>query len=163
MEAFKHILVPTDFGDASNRAIDLGLSLATKFECRITLLHSYVIPTSSYGYPDGILWPIDELSKAAKKALDTAVSQAKQRYAKVEGVLVSGDAWQQILETAKTAGVDLIVMGTHGRRGFSRVLLGSVAEKVVRLSPIPVLTVSSKDEQQAKAKVMGESAKSDAQ
>ena len=156
MEAFKHILVPTDFGEASNRALDFALSLAGKFESKVTLMHTYTVPASGYGYPDGLLWPVDELSKAAKKELDRALAKTKERYANVEGVLVSGEPWQQILETASASGADLILMGTHGRRGFSRVLLGSVAEKVVRLSPIPVLTVSSKEEQQAKEKAVAE-------
>jgi nucleotide-binding universal stress UspA family protein len=153
---FKHILVPTDFGDAANRALDFALSLATKFESTVTLLHAFTVPAVGYGYPEGLLWPIDEMAKAAKTELEGVLAKAKERYAKVDGVLVSGEPWQQILETAKRCGADLIVMGTHGRRGFSRVLLGSVAEKVVRLSPVPVLTVSSVEAQQAKSKAAAE-------
>ena len=157
MEAFKHILIPTDFGEAANRAIDFGLSLAKKFECKVTLVHAYAVPPVGYGYPDGLPWPIEEIRTAATKALDGALARAKDRHAQVEGVLVYGEPWQQILATAKARGADLVVMGTHGRHGFSRVLLGSVAERVVRLSHVPVLTVSSKEGQQAKEKVLGES------
>jgi nucleotide-binding universal stress UspA family protein len=153
MTAFKHILVPTDFGEAANHAVDVAIALATKFESKLTLLHAYTIPYAGYGYGDGLLWPIDELSRAAKTELDVALRKAKERYPKTEGVLVCGEPWHQILDTAKTCGADLIVMGTHGRRGFSRVFLGSVAERVVRLSPIPVLTASSKEDQKAKEKV----------
>ena len=157
MTAFKSILVPTDFGEAANQAIDVAMILATKFESKLTLLHAYTIPYPSYGYGDGLLWPVDDLSRAAKKELDDTLRKTKERCPKIEGVLVCGEPWDQILETAKSCGADLIVMGTHGRRGFSRVFLGSVAEKVVRLSPIPVLTVSSKEDQKAKEKVVAES------
>ncbi len=145
MTPFKHILVATDFSDAADQALELATTLAMTFQSKLTLLHAYSIPTAGYDYAAGLLWPLDDLSRAAKKELDRVLAKAKERYPNVEGVLVCGDPWSQILEMAKTCGADLIVVGTHGRRGLSRVLLGSVAEKVVRASPVPVLTVSSKE------------------
>ena len=71
-----------------------------------------------------------------------------------EWAVTFGDPAQAILDTAKERGADLIVMGTHGRRGLSHVLLGSVAERIVRLSPVPVLTVSGKAEREAKEKAL---------
>jgi nucleotide-binding universal stress UspA family protein len=65
-------------------------------------------------------------------------------------VLAHGEPWKQILEIAKERMADIIVMGTHGRRGLSRVFLGSVAEKVVRLSPVPVMTVPGKTDRRAR-------------
>jgi nucleotide-binding universal stress UspA family protein len=155
MSTFQHILVATDFGEGASRALDVAMTLAAKFESKLTLLHAYTIPASGYDYATGLLWPIDDLSRAARAELDGALRKAKERYPNIEGVVVCGDPWSEILDTAERSGADLIVMGTHGRRGLSRVLLGSVAEKVVRLSPIPVLTVSSKKEENAKKRAVG--------
>jgi nucleotide-binding universal stress UspA family protein len=150
MSAFKHILVATDFGEAANHAFDLAVDIATKFESKVTLLHAYTAPHQGYGLGEGLLWSADDLMRIAQTELDLALRRARQRYPTTEAKLVWGEPWQETIETAKTVGADLIVMGTHGRRGLSRVLLGSVAEKVVRTSPIPVLTVSSKEDQKAK-------------
>jgi len=138
MESIKHILVPTDFGEPAERATEYALALAGKFEAKLTLMHVYSIPT--YGYADGFSWPVEELEKAEKMAFGTVVATAKQRNAGIESALVMGAPWEQILLVAKQRGVDL---GTHGRRGLSRVLLGSVAERVVRMSPVPVLAIPS--------------------
>jgi len=145
MTAFSHILVATDFGGAADRALDLAVELATKFESRLTLLHASAIPSSAFSaYADGLAWPTEEMDRAAKKELEAAVSKVKGRYPRTEGVLASREPWEAILDVAKARGADLIVMGTHGRRGLAHALIGSVAERVVRLSPIPVLTVGGR-------------------
>jgi nucleotide-binding universal stress UspA family protein len=84
-------------------------------------------------------------SGAEKKSFDVALTGIKKRGLDVESVFVVGEPRRTILSTTVERGVDLIVMGTHGRRGLSHALLGSVAEAIVRLSPVPVLTVSGKD------------------
>ena len=151
MTVFTHILVPTDFGEPADRALDVAITLAAKFESKLTLLHSSWLPPSAYApYAEGLYWPTDEMAKGAKKELDAALSKVTRRYPRAEGVVVTGEPWLTILEVAKQRGADLIVMGTHGRRGLSRVFLGSVTERVVRLSPIPVLTICGKAEQEAK-------------
>ena len=71
------------------------------------------------------------------------MSRVKAIYPNVDAKLVIGQHWERILEVTKQTGADLIVMGTHGRAGLSRVLLGSVAERVVNMSNVPVLTVSA--------------------
>ncbi len=143
MTAFKHLLVPTDFGDASERALDVAIEIATKFDATITLLHATWLPPYYYSaYAEGLAWPTDELEGAAGRELAAAVSRARARYPKVAGKLVPGEPWERILEAAQEDEADLIVMGTHGRRGVARAVLGSVAEKTVRMSPIPVLTIS---------------------
>lgn len=155
MIPFKHILVPTDFGEPAARALDCAIALASKFEAKITLVHASWFPPSAYGgYVEGLNWPIDEMAKGAKEELDAAVLRANELYPHIEGAIVTCEPWQGILEVAKVRGADLIVMGTHGRHGLSRVFLGSVAEKVVRLSPVPVLTISGKAEQEAKEKAL---------
>ena len=144
MSNIQHLLVPTDFGEASNAAIELALALASKLDAEVTLLHATWLPPVYYStYAGGLAWPTDELEGEAKKELDELVAKTRTRYSKVNGTLVAGDPWECILAAATKHGADLIVMGTHGRRGIPRALLGSVAEKVVRSSPIPVLTTAA--------------------
>ena len=139
MQGYSHVLVPTDFSAHAEHAQELAIMFASKFGAKMTLLHAYSIPLMAYS--EGIAWPIEDVEREARKALDAAGSKVKERYARLETSLRFGHPWEQILAAVKDLGVDLIVMGTHGRRGLSRALLGSVAEKVVRLSPVPVLTV----------------------
>jgi nucleotide-binding universal stress UspA family protein len=157
MQTFKNILVPTDFGEPAGQALEIAVELAQRFEAKLTLLHVHSIP-NTYGYGEGLLWPVEELARSARKTLDDTVAQVKERYARVDAVLettraidavlATGNASERILAAAEDCAADLIVMGTHGRRGLSHVLLGSVAEKVVRRSPVPVLTVGSRGEAQ---------------
>jgi nucleotide-binding universal stress UspA family protein len=138
---FRHLLVPTDFGEAAGRALDLAMTIGAQFGASLTLLHAYGMPVVSYG--ESLFWPVDDLRRMARETLDVELSKACKHYPRVEGVLVEGDAWRQILVTAEARAIDLIVMGTHGRRWLSRTLLGSSAERVVRASVVPVLTVSA--------------------
>jgi nucleotide-binding universal stress UspA family protein len=140
MSTIKHILVPVDFSPASDRALDKAVQLAQAFDARITLLHIWSLP--AVGYAEGLAWPIDDLQQAAREALGDVYAKTVKLHPNTDSVLLEGNEWKQILETVKNRGCDLVVMGTHGRRGLPRLLLGSVAEKVVRLSTVPVLTVS---------------------
>jgi len=144
MDSFRHILVPVDFGEPSERAIDIALTLGMRFEALVTLLHVSWMPPYYYAtYAEGLAFPLDEMETQAKKMLDDTLAKAVARYTRVDGKTVAGEPWEKILEVAKDCGADLIVMGTHGRRGVAHVFLGSVAEKVVRHSPVPVLTASA--------------------
>ena len=136
-------LVPLDFSEYANQALDYAIHLASKLEARLTLLH--VIQALPLGGVDmGVTLPFTLLQD-----LEAKITSSMQAYlervtaAGLEGeiIIVKGVPFQEILETAKTQQVDLIVMGTYGRTGLQRVLLGSVAEKVVRLAPCPVLVV----------------------
>jgi nucleotide-binding universal stress UspA family protein len=142
MTAFRHILVPTDFGEAARHALDLALEVASMFGASITLLHVGWVPPAEYERSP-FRWPTDELALAARRELDGVLASAKVKagYSNIEALLVSGVPWQQILSAVKDHDADLIVMGTNGHRSMSQLLLGSVAEKIVRLSPVPVLTV----------------------
>lgn len=135
----EHILVPVDFGDTSKRAEDYAIALASKFNSKITLLHVWSIPTPSYA--ESAIVPIDAIETAAKEMLETVYGRIREVYPKCDAVLEAGAPWDRIVDSAEKLGADLIVIGTHGRRGVPRFVLGSVAEKVVRLSPVPVLTV----------------------
>ena len=141
MFAIKHVLVPTDFSEVSESAVALALELAGKFEARVTLLHVWSVPNA--GYAEALAWPVDALEAAAQRALDELEARVKRHHPETIALLKVGLEWQRILDVVKERHVDLVVMGTHGRRGLPRLILGSVAEKVVRLCPVPVLTVGA--------------------
>lgn len=135
------ILVLTDFEEPSKNALDFALSLAEKLEARITIMHVCAIPDSAYG--NAFFWPVEDLTREAKTRLAKIAASAKDRYPRIDTLLSSGDPRKEALAAAPQ--FDLVVMGTHGRRGLSRALLGSVAEALVRTSPIPVVTVSMQE------------------
>jgi|SRR5450432_2793989 len=138
---FKHIVVATDFSDSAGRALDLAVELAQKFQADLTLVHSWDAPSYSYG--GGLYVPVDmitPIAEAANTHLDQALTELKRRVPNATSMLRTGPAWEEILAAATQLHADLIVLGTHGRRGLNRVLLGSVAERVVRLAQVPVLT-----------------------
>jgi nucleotide-binding universal stress UspA family protein len=140
---FRRILVPIDFTDVSTHALDWALELAASVGASITVMHSYAIPM--VGFPDGALIPTPQvatdLAEAAQKALDAAVQGRRGGAVPLDAVLREGEAWEEIVSVADEIDADLIVVGTHGRHGLARALLGSVAEHVVRTSHRPVLTL----------------------
>ena len=139
---FKHILVPTDFGDSSNAALEVAVDLSKKYGASLTLLHTYEIPV--YGYPGMLYAPIDLLTpiqESAQAQSDAALKSLRARVPEAQALLKFGVPAVEIQKAIEETHADLVVMGTHGRHGVSRALLGSVAERTVRLSQIPVLTV----------------------
>ena len=142
MAALRHILVAVDFGESSDEATELAIDLARKFDASLTLVHTYEIPT--YAYPGAPLLAVDLLSpiaEAAGKHLDKTLVAVRARVPGAKALLRSGTAAAEILAVIDEIHPDLVVTGTHGRRGISRAIFGSVAERIVRLSPVPVLTV----------------------
>lgn len=141
MQVFKHILVPTDFHETSGAALELAVSMAQAFNAKITLLHVWEVPI--YPYMDFMLNSslISRVEDAAVKGLADALDKLRKRVPTAESKLKMGLPWHGVLEAINELGVDLVIMGTHGRHGLGRMTLGSVAERVVRLAPVPVLTV----------------------
>jgi nucleotide-binding universal stress UspA family protein len=143
MANFKRILVPTDFTETSERAIDMALSLGERLGSSITLMHAYEIPIM--GFPDGALVATADIASriadASRAALNSAVAKRQGAKVKVDGILCDGVAWEEINRVADEIDADLVVIGTHGRRGLARALLGSVAENVVRTAKRPILTI----------------------
>jgi nucleotide-binding universal stress UspA family protein len=137
----KHILVPTDFAPASACALELGVQMARAFDAKVTLLHVWELPI--YPYTDFMLnsTVISEVEDAAVKGLARGLAELQKVMPTAQSKLKTGVPWQGVLEACDELGVDLVVMGTHGRHGLSRLTLGSIAERVVRLSKVPVLTV----------------------
>jgi nucleotide-binding universal stress UspA family protein len=142
MKLFNHILVPTDFGSSSARAIETAMALAQTFDSELTLLHVWEIPV--YPYMEFVLESaelVETIEQAATKGLASALAEIHKSVPRARSILKMGPPGQQIVDTIAVEHPDLVVMGTHGRHGLGRVLLGSVAEKIVRLSPVPVLTI----------------------
>jgi nucleotide-binding universal stress UspA family protein len=143
----KTILVPTDFGEPSEAALDYALELAKALKAEIIVMHAYEIPIM--GFPDGALVATAELTSrildGAKAGLDRQIKDHLGQGVLIRGVIKQGEAYRMVNETAEEVGADLIVMGTHGRRGIPRALIGSVAEKVVRTAKVPVLTIHPSD------------------
>jgi nucleotide-binding universal stress UspA family protein len=141
-----NILVPTDFSETAEHALDYAIALAAKLGARIHVLSVIGIPT--LGIPEfGLAWTASTMETIVvdrQAALEQLVAK-KQGTATFGEVLIrTGDARDTILDVAKEVKADLIIMGTHGRRGLSRALLGSVAESIVRTAPCPTLTVRTK-------------------
>jgi nucleotide-binding universal stress UspA family protein len=138
----RHILVPHDFSETAESALEYALGLAQKVGATVTVMHSYELPT--YGFPESPVMSAEvagQIERASRAALSGIASRASRPGVDLRAVLRQGVAWSEIVALAKETNVDLLVMGTHGRRGIARMLLGSVAEKVVRAAPCPVLTV----------------------
>lgn len=149
MNAIRRILVPIDFSEASRAAFDYAVELARSVGASIDVLHVWEVPTflapGSAVVVGASGTPLVEMVRAAAEdGLEKFVAEAAARGARVdESRAEPGNPASSIAEAARTGGYDLVVMGTHGRTGFSRALIGSVAERVVRHAPCPVLTVRS--------------------
>lgn len=144
MNPIRKILVPTDFSEHSSLALTYAIDLAKRYDAALTLLHVY--PVVNYAAAEGFaLYTPEQLAKLITQLttqLRAIEDEARKAGAgQISSVMEQGDAYQEILEQAP--GFDLIVMGTHGRTGLKHALMGSVAEKIVRTSPCPVLTVRS--------------------
>jgi nucleotide-binding universal stress UspA family protein len=143
VKPIKHILVATDFGESSDNAVEYAAYLANAFGAALTLFHSFEIPAlgldGAVPYPVNLITPIHD---EARRNLATRLAELQKLVPGARSILASGPPCEVILDAAEQQGADLIVVGTHGRRGLSRALLGSVAERVVRLARVPVLTAS---------------------
>jgi nucleotide-binding universal stress UspA family protein len=140
----KRILVGTDFSEAAEHAITYAQELARELQAELVIVHAYVVP--AYGLPiegavmasaDSAAW----FSDRAQRELDEVCDRHRSADVPVRGLLRLGEAHVEIAEAAESQDVDLIVVGTHGRSGLPRWLIGSVAERVVRTAHRPVLTV----------------------
>jgi nucleotide-binding universal stress UspA family protein len=142
MTMFRRILVPTDFGEPSGQALQMAIEMVRSSGGELIVLHVCEIPT--YAYAEMSAAPIDLLTpyaELAQRKLDDLVASLRQQVPRVRSLLKLGVAWEQIVATVTEVSADLVIMGTHGRRGAAHAFLGSVAEKIIRMSPAPVLTV----------------------
>ena len=132
----RHILVPLDFSADAEQALDDAVELAQQFQARLTLLHVIYIPIttevnlSSY---------FTEMESGASQRMETYQDRVAEAGPAVVMRIIRGTPFREIVDFAEIQQIDLIVMGTHGRTGMQHLLVGSVAERVVRLAPCPVM------------------------
>jgi nucleotide-binding universal stress UspA family protein len=139
----KTILVPSDFSDCSEAARRYGFELARRFDASLHLLHvvqdPMTLPWAAEGFSVPVFDVVEQWQAEAQQRLSRSVPP--DDLARVTVAATIGSPYPEILRYADEHAVDLIVMGTHGRGGVTHLLLGSIAEKVVRRAPCPVLTV----------------------
>jgi len=142
------ILVATDFSEAARKAIDTAVEFAKKFEAKLIILHAYKIeiPMASpmmagaYALPPGFF---EDIGNHARAEVEKVAKETEAQGISVTGIAVEKSAAQAIVDEAESRPADLIVMGTRGLTGLKHVALGSVADRVVRMAPCPVLTVAN--------------------
>jgi nucleotide-binding universal stress UspA family protein len=139
------ILVPTDFSKSSENALVYGAAFAEKFSAELYLLH--VVQDLALFIPEAVLVtpplmpPVEQFVAAARAALDRVVQGLNLPGVSIHPEVAEGLPFEEIVRVARDKNIDLIVMGTHGHTGLAHLFMGSVAEKVVRRAPCPVLTV----------------------
>lgn len=142
MELPKTILVPTDFSDRADEALDYALKLAKQVDARVHIIHAYLLPTAAW---EGDWAPppdmINDLEGKTRVKLNVVATKAQKTLPTTTSTLYNGDPRDVVLKAAADLRADLIVMGSHGRRGIARALLGSVTEHVLRRATCPVLAI----------------------
>jgi nucleotide-binding universal stress UspA family protein len=139
--SIKRIMVPTDFTDFSKRAMEYAKMIAKKLNADLLLVH--VIEPFTYSVTDTIQ-VVDHyaaLKAIAEPLMESLEKKALKEKLKVSTAVLRGTPYLEIIKKARQSGADMIVMGTHGRTGVTHLLMGSVAERVVRMAHCPVLTV----------------------
>lgn len=142
---YDDILLPTDGSPGAEVAIDHALHVASQNDATIHAVH--VIEITELGDITGETEEMDaELQEGARELLAPILTAADDAGIEVVETVVKGTAHEQLVEYVRNDDIDMVVMGTHGKTALSRVLLGSTAEKVVRHSPAPVLTIRSQED-----------------
>ena len=149
MMEIKTILFPLDLTENSSKILPYVLSVSEKYDSTIYLLHvvpdlqkwakEYISHTSPYASLDMFK---KEALEGAEKAMDRVCEEQLQSCPNFQRRVVSGDPATEILKTIETEDIDMVIMGTHGRKGLEHIILGSVAENVVKKSPVPVMTIN---------------------
>ena len=129
---FKTILVPTDGSEFAGRAEDVAISMANKYEARIVGV--YVID-------EKLIYPYDVLEDEGKSILKNLSKKAKDRGVVVDEILVFGNPAKDLITITKRINPDIVIIGTHGKKGLEKLLLGSVAESILKSVEAPVLLV----------------------
>jgi nucleotide-binding universal stress UspA family protein len=141
---FETVLVPTDGSETANAAADHAIRIAAETDAALHIVHVVDLTAITDEYGSGAV--LEALEEAGERAVDNVVERANEAGVRsVEASVMSGTPARAIVDYADDREIDLVVMGTHGRTGLSRYLLGSVTEKVVRLAGTPVLTISPPD------------------
>ena len=149
MDMYDKILIPTDGSDGTRGAVEQAISLATTHDAA---LHTVYVVDTTVGTEPSVPGALGALEDVGEKAIDDVIQQAEAAGVEsIEAAVAQGIPHRAILDYVDEEDIDLVVMGTHGRTGLDRYLLGSVTEKVVRLSDVPVLTVPMAGETDAES------------
>lgn len=143
MISFKKILVPVDFSEPSKKAVTYGLSLAEQFDAKLIIAH--IVPESTalmYAFPTEFTEVEKEQHAKAKQVINNLVPADRAVGLNLQTIVKIGNVEAELLGIVKDEAIDLVVLGTHGRRRLGRWFIGSVTEHMLRKVPVPVLTVS---------------------
>jgi nucleotide-binding universal stress UspA family protein len=143
MISIKNILCPIDYSVYSEKALKYAIEFAEKYNAKLYLMH--VLDIRIYDITDPELYNVNVIDKETinklRERLHKCISEDTRKNIEVETIVIEGVPFAEIIKKAREYKVDLIVLGTHGRTGLSHAIMGSVAEKVVRKAPCPVLTI----------------------
>ncbi|MBW1813696.1 MAG: universal stress protein [Deltaproteobacteria bacterium] len=145
MKEFKKILFPVDISESSAKIVPYVQALAKKFESQIHLLfvaRTYHYFTNMYVPSSSIIQFETEVIMGSQKRLDEFISQFFSEFPTTQKYVVAGDPAEQIISFITDNQIDLIIMGTHGRKGMEKIIFGSVADRVVKTSPVPVMVIN---------------------
>lgn len=140
---FAHILVPTDFSEDANEAVSVAVAIAEKFGSRMTLVHVVTPHTLMYEDLPSMDF-VTAVEDAARHALAKAREALRAKAPSADSLFLRGAAAPEILGAIDSQKADLVVMGKHGRGFLNRMLVGSVAERVVRHASVPVMAVKKR-------------------
>ena len=144
----KRIVCAIDFSASSDHAQGYAVGLAEVFGAELRLVHVVelpFLPTYSLAGVPNLALPVEQVEEGARKHMEQAVEACRAHHADTEGAVRTGSPFVEVINYAREIEADLIVVGTHGRTGLSHMLIGSVAEKIVRKAPCPVLSVKHPD------------------
>lgn len=145
MKPFKKILFPVDLSDVSPKIAPWVIMVAERFEAQICLLfvaRTFEHYTPFYNVPGAIDNYLSGVIKGAEAKMEEFAKTDLKEYSYCKTKVVPGDPPHEILDYITSEEIDLVMMGTHGRKGLDRVFFGSVADRVVKMSPVPVLTIN---------------------
>ena len=144
MKTFSTILFAYDFSEGSNNAFDYALSLAKQYSAKLLIVHVINEPVDLRGFyvPHISFENLEkEIAEGAEQMMDRFCKENLAGFERFEKYVITGVPYEEIIKKAAESGADLIIMGTHGRKGVDHLLFGSTAERVVRSANCPVMTV----------------------
>ncbi|HOV87727.1 MAG TPA: universal stress protein [Syntrophobacteraceae bacterium] len=145
MKEIRKILFPVDLSDVSPKIVPNVMSVAEKFGAEIHLLHvaiDFDDHAGLFGPHPGLADVQEDILRRSREQLDEFHQTHFKEYPRILKAIQCGDPVEKILEYVASEGIDLVIMGTHGRKGLDKVLFGSVADQVVKNSPVPVMSVN---------------------
>ncbi|MGD8294304.1 MAG: universal stress protein [Desulfobacterales bacterium] len=145
MKKFKRVLFPVDFSESSTKIVPYVQAMAEQLESEIHILFAarvFEYFTSIYVPHPSINKFEKEIIEGAEKRLYEFMDEHFSKFPNTKATVVAGDASEQIINYIEDHSIDLVIMGTHGRKGMDKIIFGSVAERVVKTSPVPVMVVN---------------------